>query len=164
MLETGRKFPSFTLPDARGAKARLKDFVGSWAVIYFYSKISTSGCSLEAHEFDALLPEFEKLGTAVAGVSPDTPGALCKAADKNSYALRLLSDPEHKLLEAAGVWQKKMLYGKEHMGVVRTTALVDPSGKVRKLWSKVKPQGHAQAVLEALKEALEKAPGETGTP
>ncbi|MDR1038090.1 MAG: peroxiredoxin [Deltaproteobacteria bacterium] len=159
MLVTGRKFPAFSLKDARGAKAALKDLAGSWAVIYFYSKIHTSGCSLEAHEFDALLPEFGKLGAAVVGVSPDTADALCKASDKNSYSLRLLSDPEHKLLESAGVWQMKKLYGKEHMGVVRTTALVDPAGKVRKIWSKVKPSGHAKAVLEALKEALADAGG-----
>jgi peroxiredoxin Q/BCP len=131
----------------------LEDLAGGWAVIYFYSKISTSGCSLEAGAFNRLLPDFERLGASVTGVSPDSRDALCKSSDKNSYALRLLSDPEHSLLEAAGVWQKKKICGREHMGVARTTALVDPKGTVRRVWTKVKPKGHAEEVLEALREA-----------
>ncbi|MDR1041743.1 MAG: peroxiredoxin [Deltaproteobacteria bacterium] len=154
MLEVGKKFPTFSLEDAGGNKVTLKDLSGRWAVVYFYSKIYTSGCSLEAREFNGLLPDFERLGAKVAGVSPDSPDTLCKAVDKNSYSLILLSDAGHALLEAAGVWQKKKLYGKEHMGVVRTTAILDPHGTVRRLWSKVKPNGHAGEVLKALGEAM----------
>ncbi|MDR2611919.1 MAG: peroxiredoxin [Deltaproteobacteria bacterium] len=153
MLEAGQRFPDFALEDARGGRCRLEDLAGRYAVVYFYPRINTPGCSLEARGFNSLLPEFARLGATVTGVSPDPPEALCKASDRNSYGLRLLSDPEHRLLEAAGVWQSKKLCGREFMGVARTTALLDPEGAVIRVWGKVKPKGHAEAVLKALEEA-----------
>ncbi|MDR3152781.1 MAG: peroxiredoxin [Deltaproteobacteria bacterium] len=156
MLEKGMKFPDFLLKDARGEEVGLADILGKFAVVYFYPRINTPGCSLEAGEFNGLLPEFARLGATVTGVSADLPEALCKAADKRSYSLRLLSDPDHKLLEAAGAWRKKKLYGKEFMGTVRSTCLLDPKGTVLRAWPKVSPKGHAEAVLAALEEATGK--------
>jgi peroxiredoxin Q/BCP len=153
MLEEGREFPDFSLKDADGAEARRSDLSGRWAAVYFFSRIGTQGCAVEAAEFSLALPEFEGLGAQVVGVSPDSPEALRRARDWHSYGHRLLSDPERALIGAAGAWQRKRLYGREFMGVVRTTALVDPGGTVRRVWTKVRPKGHADAVLKALREA-----------
>lgn len=155
MLEINQPFPAFNLPDQDGQTRGLADYAGNWAVIYFYPKDNTSGCSLEAKDFTGLASEFTARKTAVVGVSPDSVKSHANFAAKKELGITLLSDPEHALLEAAGVWQQKKLYGKEYMGVVRTTALVDPKGLVRELWSKVKVAGHAEQVLAKLKEIQE---------
>lgn len=152
MLETGKPFPDFRLPDQAGAEHSLADYTGEWLVVYFYPKDSSSACTLEALDFTAMAPRFAALKTPVLGVSPDSVKSHAGFTAKKELGITLLSDPEHALLGAAGVWQKKKLYGKEHMGVVRTTALVDPGGIVREVWSKVKVPGHVKVVLARLEE------------
>jgi peroxiredoxin Q/BCP len=154
MAEIGKKFPSFSLAAQDGKKMGLKDLAGKYAVVYFYPKDNTSGCSLEAQEFSRLKPEFERLGAAVVGVSPDSPESHDKFIEKRGLDIPLLSDQDHTLLDKTGVWQKKRLYGKEYMGVVRSTYLIDPQGRTAFAWTKVKPMGHAKEVLEKLKELM----------
>ncbi|UQZ90033.1 peroxiredoxin [Deltaproteobacteria bacterium Smac51] len=152
MLETGHPFPPFTLPDQNGQEHSLKDYDGKWLVIYFYPKDNTSACTLEAQDFTAHTADFNKLGAQVIGVSPDSVKSHAGFTAKKELGLTLLSDPEHTLLEAAGVWRKKKMYGREYMGVVRTTALIDPKGLVREVWSNVKVPGHVEAVLKTINE------------
>lgn len=152
MLEPGSPFPAFTLPDQNGGSHSLADYAGRWLVVYFYPKDNTSACTLEAVDFTALAPRFAERGAAVVGVSPDSVKSHAGFTAKKELGITLLSDPEHALLEAAGVWQKKKLYGKEHMGVVRSTCIVDPQGVVRAAWTKVKVPDHAVAVLAKLAE------------
>jgi peroxiredoxin Q/BCP len=150
MLAVGDKFPAFTLPDQNGDKKTLKSLPGKYKAIYFYPKDNTSGCSLEARGFSALAEKFKEKDSSVTGVSPDGQASHEKFCQKQDLTITLLSDTEHVLMEKAGVWQKKKMYGKEFMGVVRTTFLVDPKGKVAFVWTKVKPLGHAEEVLKKL--------------
>ena len=152
MLEPGSPFPDFSLPDQSGGGRRLADYAGRWLVIYFYPRDNTSACTLEAVDFTALAPKFAERETAVVGVSPDSVKSHAGFTAKKELGITLLSDAEHTLLEAAGVWQKKKLYGKEHMGVVRSTYIVDPQGLVRAVWTKVKVPDHAETVLAKLTE------------
>ena len=152
MLEPGSPFPDFFLPDQNGETHRLADYAGQWLVAYFYPKDNTSACTLEAIDFTSAAPRFTALQTAVLGVSPDSIKSHAGFAAKKDLGVTLLSDPEHSLLAAAGVWQKKKLYGKEHMGVVRSTCIVDPKGLVRAAWTKVKVPDHVEAVLAKLAE------------
>jgi peroxiredoxin Q/BCP len=155
MLAVGDKFPAFTLPDQNGAKTTLKSLSGKYKVIYFYPKDNTSGCSLEARGFSTLVDKFKEKDASVTGVSPDGQASHEKFCLKESLSFTLLSDVEHVLLEKVGVWQKKKMYGREYMGVARTTFLVDPKGKVAFVWTKVKPLGHAEEVLKKLIELQE---------
>jgi peroxiredoxin Q/BCP len=152
MLELDKPFPLFTLPDQGGQTHSLADYAGRWLVIYFYPKDNTGGCTLEAKDFTCLASRLADRGAAVIGVSPDSVKSHANFASKQELGFTLLSDPEHALLTAAGVWRKKKLYGREYMGVARATALVDPKGVVRALWSNVKVPGHAEAVLAKLTE------------
>ena len=151
-MEKNKPFASFRLPDQDGALRGLGDYAGKWLVVYFYPKDNTSGCTLEARSFTALAGQFAAEEAVVVGVSPDSVKSHCGFIAKQELGVTLLSDPEHSLIEAAGAWQKKKLYGKEYMGVVRSTALIDPQGVVREVWSKVKPSGHADEVLARLRE------------
>ena len=148
MIERGKALPTFALNDAEGKRRTNAEFLGRWLVLYFYPKDNTSGCTSEAQSFAELYGEFQKHETAVVGVSPDDVKSHAKFSSKLGLPFPLLSDPDHALLEACGVWQKKKMYGREYMGVVRSTLLVDPEGVVRELWEKVKVAGHAAAVLE----------------
>jgi peroxiredoxin Q/BCP len=150
MLETGKKFPSFSLPGSDNKTHSLSEFAGNWLVVYFYPKDNTSGCSLEARNFAALFASFAGHRASVVGVSPDSVKSHCNFAAKLDLPFILLSDPEHVLLSAAGVWQSKKMCGREYMGVVRTTALIDPQGKTRHVWNKVRVAGHAEAVYQKL--------------
>ena len=152
MLETGKAFPSFALPDQGGKNHSMHDYAGKWLVVYFYPKDNTSGCATEAATFAALHDAFMGHNAAIVGVSPDSVKSHKNFAAKLALPFSLLSDPEHMLLEACGVWQKKKMAGHEYMGVVRTTALLDPKGIVRALWPKVKVAGHAEEVLAKLRE------------
>ena len=152
MLKIGHAFPAFNLQDQTGQPHSLADYAGQWVVIYFYPKDNTSACTLEAQDFTAQVQKFKALRTPVIGVSPDSVKTHANFVTKKELGIILLSDPTHQLLEAAGVWQKKKLYGKEYMGVVRTTAIVDPQGTVRELWSQVKVPGHVEKVLAQLTE------------
>ena len=151
-MEKGKSFPQFSLPDQNGVMRGPGDYAGKWLVVYFYPKDNTSGCTLEAKSFTDLAGQFADLDAVIVGVSPDSVKSHCGFIAKHGLGVTLLSDPEHALLEAAGAWQKKKLYGKEHMGVVRSTALVDPQGVVREDWTKVKAAGHAEEVLARLRQ------------
>ena len=151
MLTIGTSFPDFTLQDQNGVIHTLNDYSGNWLVVYFYPKDNTSGCSLEAGDFAAQYNRFQAMKAQVLGVSPDSVKSHDKFACKLALPFTLLSDPEHSLLTATGVWQKKKMAGREYMGVVRTTFLLEPHGIIRALWSKVKVAGHVQEVLETLK-------------
>ena len=146
----GTPAPGFCLPDPVGKQVCLRDFRGLWVILYFYPRDNTSGCTLEAQEFTAALAKFEALGATVMGVSPDTPESHRKFISDHGLTHTLLSDPEHGMLEAYGVWAKKAMYGREFMGVERSTFLIRPDGTIAAAWRKVKPRGHAAAVKAEL--------------
>jgi peroxiredoxin Q/BCP len=152
MVNTGDKALEFCLPDKDNYKTCLKDFKGQWVVLYFYPKDNTSGCTLEAVQFSQAKARFSKLNAVILAVSPDSPDSHCKFADKHGLSITLLSDPEHKVLESYGVWQKKSMYGKQFWGVVRSTFFIDPKGKIRHVWPKVKVAGHVEEVIKRLTE------------
>ena len=139
----------FEIRDSDGNPFRLKEHLP--LVLYFYPKDSTSGCTTEAKEFTALLPEFEKLGYGIAGVSRDTEESHRKFICRQSIGITLLSDPEEKACRAFDVIHEKTLYGRKSLGVVRSTFVIGKSGEIEMEWRKVKAAGHAAAVLDALK-------------
>ena len=134
-----------------GSTTTLADFAGRWLVLYFYPKDSTPGCTVEGNDFNALLPQFRKLGASVLGVSRDSLKSHQNFCTKQGFGFPLVSDADSKLCDAFGVIQPKKLYGREFIGIVRSTFLVDPEGVVRAEWRKVKVPGHAGDVLETLK-------------
>jgi peroxiredoxin Q/BCP len=151
-LKIGDEAPGFCLPDAEKGQVCLKDHRGNWVVLYFYPKDNTKGCTMEALEFTAAEDDFNARGAVVIGVSPDSPESHTKFKDKHDLSVTLLSDTEKEILTGYGVWQKKKMYGREYMGVVRSTYLIDPEGKIAHIWPKVKVAGHADAVMEKLVE------------
>ncbi|MBN1591979.1 MAG: thioredoxin-dependent thiol peroxidase [Candidatus Coatesbacteria bacterium] len=153
MPEKGDNAPEFCLPNHEGKEVCLKQFKGSWVVLYFYPKDNTSGCTKEALEFTELKSRFAGMGAAIIGISPDSVESHRKFREKHALTISLLSDPEHKVLESYGVWQLKKMYGREYQGVARSTFLIDPEGKVAEVWRKVKVKGHAEAVQCALSDA-----------
>ncbi len=152
MPEEGKKAPEFSLPSMGGEKLGLKKFKGQYVVLYFYPKDDTPGCTTEAKEFRDAADQFGEANTVVLGVSPDSIEKHCKFRDKHELNFELLADEEHAVAEKYGVWVEKSMYGKKYWGVQRATFLIGPDGKVAKVWPKVKPQGHAKAVLEAIHE------------
>lgn len=152
MISEGKKAPNIKLPDADGEIVDLSKLKGSPVVVYFYPKDDTSGCTKEAIEFTAQMEEYEKAGTIVLGISPDSEKSHKKFADKHSLSVRLLADTEKKAAETYGVWVEKSMYGRKYMGVERATFLIDKSGKVARIWRKVKVPGHVDEVLAAVKE------------
>ena len=151
-LKAGNKAPAFTAENQNGEKKKLADFAGKWLVLYFYPKDNTSGCTTEAIDFTAMVSKFQKRNAVVVGVSPDSVKSHVGFCDKHNLKLALLSDPDHKMLEKYGVWQEKSMYGRKYMGVVRTTVLVDPDGRIAEVWEKVKVNGHAEDVFARLTE------------
>ena len=150
-IEEGKAAPAFTLKDARGEKVSLKDFKGRNVVLYFYPKDDTPGCTKEACGFRDLWQDIQKKGTVVLGVSPDSPESHTRFATKYSLPFTLLCDPEHSVMEKYGAWGEKNMYGKKTMGVIRSTVLIGPDGKVRKHWRRVpKADEHPRKVLEAI--------------
>jgi peroxiredoxin Q/BCP len=148
----GTKAPAFALPDQTDQKTRLSDFAGQWVVLYFYPKDNTPGCTTEACEFTDGLKAFEQLNAKVLGVSPDSTASHRKFMEKQNLKLTLLSDPERKVLDRYGAYGTKKMYGKEVKGVIRSTYLIDPRGKVAHAWTRVKAAGHAAKVREKLAE------------
>ncbi len=148
-IEAGSTFPDFTLPRDGGAEVSLADLAGRKAVIYFYPKDDTSGCTKEAEAFTGLMGDFEAAGAAVFGVSKDSVAKHEKFIAKKDLGVPLLSDENGDLCERCGVWVEKSMYGKKYMGIERATFLIDAKGVVRQVWRKVKVPGHAEAVLEA---------------
>ncbi|GAB4517422.1 MAG: thioredoxin-dependent thiol peroxidase [Phycisphaerales bacterium] len=153
MIEVGKKAPAFSLKDQAGTTHALKDYLGAPLVIYFYPKDQTSGCTKQACQFRDALPAFEDLGCAVLGVSPQDVDSKKKFADKESLNFPILADPNAKVCDKYGVWQEKSMYGNTYMGVVRTTYLIGPDGKVAHRWDKVRVPDHAKKVLKEI-EAL----------
>jgi len=147
-LKIGEKAPEFCLPDAKDNKVCLKDFRGNWLVLYFYPKDNTSGCTREAVDFTANIKDFKKMNAIVVGVSPDSVASHLNFVSKHDLKVLLLSDTEHEILKRYGVWQKKSMYGREYYGVVRTTFVIDPKGKIKQKWEKVKVAGHADVVKD----------------
>lgn len=148
MINQGDAFPGFSLQDQNGQTVSNDDLAGAKAVVYFYPKDDTSGCTAEACEFSETFPNIE--GVRVVGVSPDDVKSHKKFEQKYDLKVTLLADPEKKLIGACGLWVEKSMYGKKYMGVERTTYLLDERGTVLHVWQKVKPQGHAAEVAAVL--------------
>lgn len=146
----GDTAPPFTLPDETGAPVSLADFRGRRVVLYFYPRDASSGCSIEARQFRDHLPRFRRASAVVLGVSADSvkSHAKFKAAEGLNYPL--LSDTGHATLEAYGVWRQKMLYGRKYMGVMRSTVVIGPDGRVERVWEHVAHDGHAAEVYADL--------------
>ena len=151
-LQVGKAPPAFSLPDQDGKIVKPSEYKGRWLVLYFYPNDDTPGCTTEACDFTNGLKDFEKLDAAVVGCSPNSLESHKKFIAKYKLKVRLLSDPEHKAMAAYGAWGEKVLYGKKTIGVIRSTVIVGPDGKVAYHWAKVKAAGHADAVREKLKE------------
>jgi len=147
----GAKAPEFRLMSDQGKEVSLKDFKGkSRVVLYFYPKDDTPGCTVEACAFRDNIKKIEKMDTVVLGVSPDNVDSHNKFIDKFKLPFILLSDADKKVCEDYGVWVQKSMYGKEYMGVARTTFIIGKDGNIGKIYEKVKPEGHAEEVLEFL--------------
>ncbi len=146
------KAPNFTLPDQDGVSHTLSDYLGTWVVLYFYPKDDTPGCTQEACQIRDSFPDFQKLDTKVFGVSVDSVKSHKKFATKYNLPFTLLSDVEKKVVEAYDVWRMKKFMGREYMGTLRTTFLIDPEGEIVKRYENVKPAEHAGELLKDLKE------------
>ncbi|MDR3498080.1 MAG: thioredoxin-dependent thiol peroxidase [Parvibaculum sp.] len=147
----GDRAPDFLLPADDGAMVSLAGLSGKKVVLYFYPKDDTPGCTIEALAFTAQKAAFDAAGAVVLGVSKDSVADHCKFRDKHNLTVRLISDENGEMLKKYGVWVEKNLYGRTYMGIERTTFLIDGSGVIRKVWPKVKVEGHAEDVLSAVK-------------
>jgi thioredoxin-dependent peroxiredoxin len=153
MLDVNDKAPDIKLEDENGKEVSLKDFKGKTVVLYFYPRADTPGCTKEACEFRDTYKQMQKTGAVLLGASPDTPKAQKKFQEKFHLPFTLLADADKKLCNAFGVIQEKNMYGKKVMGVARTTFVIGPDGKIKRVFHKVKPEGHSEEVLAYLKEA-----------
>jgi peroxiredoxin Q/BCP len=151
MIKEGMKAPDFKLKNQDGDTISLKDYKGKNVVLYFYPKDDTSGCTKEACAFRDEFPKFNNLDAVILGVSPDSVKSHKKFAEKYDLPFNLLSDEEKKVLEKYGVWKEKSLYGRKYMGVERTTVVINDEGKIKKIFPKVKVEGHNNELIEALK-------------
>ena len=149
-LESGSKAPAFNLIDQTGSKVKISDFKGKKLLVYFYPKADTPGCTTQSCNIRDARPDFEGLGVDVVGISPDKPEAQKKFDDKHSLGFPLLSDTDHKVAEAYGVWDKKSLYGKTFMGIIRSAFLIDEKGKIVGAWYKISPKDTVPKVMNAL--------------
>ena len=150
------KASNFTLPSTNKKNFTLKDKLGKYVVLYFYPKDDTPGCTIETNDFNKLLPKFKKLDCEVFGVSKDSIKSHDKFRDKYKIKFNLLADEKLKVLKKYKVWGKKKFMGREFMGIIRTTYLIDKKGKILKVWNNVKVKDHANEVLETLKGILKK--------
>ena len=151
MIKENTKAPEFALPSTNGENQKLKDLLGKYVVIYFYPKDDTPGCTIETNDFNKLLPKFKKLNCEIFGISKDTIKSHDKFREKFKIKFDLLSDEEIKVLKKYKVWGKKKFMGREFMGIIRSTILIDKKGKIIKVWDNVKVKDHAKEVLETLK-------------
>jgi thioredoxin-dependent peroxiredoxin len=152
MLEAGQAAPDFTLPDQDGAELTLSELRGETVVLYFYPRADTPGCTTQACGVRDRSADYAAAGARVIGVSPDEVGAVKKFAEKLDLDFTLLADADHAVADAYGTWVEKSMYGKKHMGVQRATFLIDPDGKIAKVFPKVSPKTHDDLVLKALAE------------
>lgn len=150
MLKEGQKAPAFRLQSGDGVFISLSEFKGKTVVLYFYPKDLTPGCTQQACDFQDSLGRLKKAGVVILGVSKDSVDLHRRFAERHSLLFPLLSDSDGKVCEAYGVWKEKSLYGRKYMGIERTTFLIGPTGKVIKIFPKVKVKGHVQEVLNAL--------------
>ncbi|PZV25319.1 MAG: thioredoxin-dependent thiol peroxidase [Snowella sp.] len=148
----GQPAPAFSATNQDDKTLTLLDFQGSWLILYFYPKDNTPGCTTEAIDFSQKQAEWENLNVKVLGVSPDSVKSHCKFIEKHSLTVQLLSDPDHEVAESYGVWGLKKFMGKEYMGIIRSTFLIDPSGNIAYVWPSVKVKGHVESVLAKVKE------------
>ncbi len=146
----GKKAPAFALESESGDKVRLSALQGNLVVLYFYPKDNTPGCTMEAKEFRDAAAAFAQAGAVVLGVSPDSVASHCTFTEKHGLNFTLLSDPDHVAAEKYGVWVEKNMYGRKYMGIQRATFLIGKTGRVCRVWPKVKPKGHAREVLDAI--------------
>ena len=156
MLKINSKAPVFVVPSTTNNKYSLKDSIGKYVVLYFYPKDDTPGCTLETNDFNKLLPKFKKLNCEILGISKDNLKSHDKFRDKYKIKFDLLADEEIKVLKKYKVWAKKKFMGREFMGIVRTTFLIDKKGKIIKIWNNVKVKDHAKEVLETLQSIVKK--------
>ncbi len=147
-MEIGDKFPEFELQDENGEIVKSSDLNGIRYIIYFYPKDNTSGCTREAIDFTSVMPKLMMRNIPIFGVSRDSAKTHKGFMEKQSLKIKLLSDPNHSLTESVGAWGKKMMYGKETEGVIRSTFIVSKDGSVEAIWSKVKVDGHVEKVAE----------------
>ena len=151
MLKINTKAPILNLDSTNGKFYSLKDSIGKYVVLYFYPKDDTSGCTIETNDFNKLLAKFKKLNCQIYGISKDNIKSHNKFKEKYKIKFDLLADDEIKIVKSYKVWAKKKFMGKEFMGIVRSTFLIDPKSKIVKIWSNVKVKDHAQEVLDTLK-------------
>lgn len=152
MVDEGKKAPLFTLENQDGKKISLKDFAGKNVILYFYPKDNTSGCTKEACNFRDDFPKFGKMKAVILGVSPDSVQSHKKFSEKYELPFDLLSDEKKQVLEKYGVWKEKSMYGRKYMGVERSTFVIDKTGKVMKIFRKVKVENHNDEVMKIIKE------------
>ncbi len=150
ILPAGQPAPQFVLADADEEQLRLKDLLGRWVVLYFYPRDNTPGCTLEAIDFSRLREEFAALDAVIVGVSKDSCQSHRKFAARHGLSLVLLSDPDSAVQKSYGVWRPKKFMGREFLGTVRSTFLIDPAGKIARVWDNVRAAGHADEVLAEL--------------
>lgn len=150
MLEVGSTAPDFCLSNQDDVEICSRDLRGKWIVLYFYPKDSTPGCTTEACEFTAAMDDYDDLGAIILGVSADSTASHRKFIEKQSLDITLLSDPTTQMMQDYGVWAMKKNYGKEYMGIVRSTYIIDPKGIVRAGWTNVKVKDHVAKVKEEL--------------
>ena len=156
-VKVNDKAPEFTLPDQNGKEVSLKDFRGQYVVLYFYPRADTPGCTIEACEFRDSYRKIQNTGAVILGISPDQPKAQKKFEEKYKLPFTLLGDADKKVCNAFGVIQEKNMYGKKVMGVARSTFIIGPDGRIKHIFEKVKPLGHAEEVLSYLKTAAKGA-------
>jgi peroxiredoxin Q/BCP len=150
MLEVGEKAPEFTAPADGGGKIKLTDLRGKKVILYFYPKDNTPGCTTEACDFRDNMASLTQQGVAVLGVSPDSVASHDKFKSKFDLPFPLISDPQHEIAEAYGVWREKSLYGRKFMGIVRSTFVIDEQGKIAEIYRKVRVKNHVDSLVEGL--------------
>ena len=156
MIKENTKAPIFKLPSTNKTNYSLKDSIGKYVVIYFYPKDDTPGCTLETNDFNKLISKFKKLGCDVYGVSKDSLKSHNKFKEKYKIKFDLLADEDLKVLKKYKVWGKKKFMGREFMGTIRSTYLIDKKGEIIKVWDNVKVKDHAKEVLETLNNLVKK--------
>ena len=149
-VEVGSEAPDLVLEDEHGRTVSLSDYRGRRVVVYFYPADDTPGCTKEACQFSDLFDDFLNAGVDVIGISPDDAASHRRFRDRHGLTVRLLSDPEHTVMERYGAWGEKTLYGKKSIGVIRTTVLIGPDGRIERAWNHVRADGHAAKVLAAV--------------
>lgn len=150
MLKQGLKAPLFTLSDQHGKKHSLSDYMGKWIILYFYPKDMTPGCTVEACNFRDEFPNFQNLNTIILGISKDSVERHAKFAEKYNLTFPLLSDADGKVCDTFGVWKEKSRYGRTFLGINRSTFLIDPQGKIARIYPKVNVKEHAAELLNDL--------------